>query len=83
MTHSYSHVTVKTSQTESGEALFQILCDKLHIWGGMSHSTEPDEDGRHDVTFDPHSCTLPALLKLLDGMMTEYAVSIKRWTDEA
>lgn len=86
MTRAIAAQMVKVSapgEMTGDELRLKAMAD-LNIWGGMSHSIEPDDEGNVSFDFDPSTIKggLPALFAWLDNLGTEYTATFIHWLDD-
>ena len=76
----------------SGEALLLSAKTTLGIWGGMSNSIRPDEDGDSSISFDLRTVRFTgrewnrgraaeAVFAWLDSLGVEYSVTFNYWKE--
>lgn len=77
-------VKVSAPVPMTGDELRHKAMDELSIWGGMSHSVEPDDEGNVSFDCDPSTVRggLPALFAWLDNLGTGYTATFTHWLDD-
>lgn len=69
----------------TGEQLLDRAIKDMGIWGGMDHSTSPDEDGYEAISFDVDHADvrdgLSGVLRWLESLGVEYSLTLHRWFD--